>query len=87
MGFNRTIKDVIWDSVISYNSSKFLHDTVILKDRKKNRELVFSVMARYFLKSKKGLLLFLIVRDKVGADCEKKPSIWGGPDIKKDVDM
>jgi hypothetical protein len=61
MGFNRAIKDVIWDNVISYNSSKFLHDAVILKDRKKDRELVFSAMARHFLKSKKSFLLFLIV--------------------------
>jgi hypothetical protein len=64
-----------------------LHDAVILKDRKKNKELVFSAMAKHLLKSKKGFLLFLIVRGKVGADCEKKPSIWGNPDIKKDINM
>jgi hypothetical protein len=64
-----------------------LHDAVILKDRKKDRELVFSAIARYFLKSKKGLLFFLIVRDKVGADCEKKLLIWGDPDIKRDVNI
>ena len=87
MGFNRTIKHVIWGSVISYNSSKLLHDAVMLKDREKNRELVFSAIIRYLLKSKKGLLLLLVVRDKVGADCEEKLSIWGGPDIKRDVDM
>ena len=87
MGFNRTTKDVIWGSVVSYNSSKLLHDTVILKNRKKNRKLVFSAIARHFLESKKGLLFLLIVRGKVGADCEEKPSIWGGPDIKKDVDV
>jgi hypothetical protein len=87
MSFNRTIKDVIWGSVISYNSFKLLHDAVILKDRKKNRELVFSAIIRYFLKSKKGFLLFLVVQDKVGADCEKKLSIWGDSDIKKDMDI
>jgi hypothetical protein len=61
MGFNRTIKDVIWGSVVSYNNFKLLHDAVILKDREKDRELVFSAMARHFLESKKGLLLFLVV--------------------------
>jgi hypothetical protein len=87
MGFNRTIKDVIWGNVISYNSFKLLHDAVILKDRKKYRELVFSAITRHFLKSKKSLLLLLVVRGKIGADCEEKPSIWGGPDIKKNVDV
>ncbi len=87
MGFNRTIKHVIWGSVISYNSSKLLHDAVMLKDREKNRELVFSAIIRYLLKSKKGLLLLLIIQNKVGADYEKKPSIWGGPDIKRDINI
>jgi hypothetical protein len=87
MGFNRTTKDVIWGSVISYNSSKLVHDAVILKDRKKDRELIFSAIIRHLLESKKGLLLFLIVRDKVSADCEKKSSIWEGPDIKRDMNM
>jgi hypothetical protein len=87
MGFNRTTKDVIWDNVISYNSSKLMHDAVIPKNRKKNRKLIFSAMARHLSKSKKGLLLFLIVRNKMGADCEKKLSIWGDPNIKKDMDM
>jgi hypothetical protein len=64
-----------------------VHDAVILKDREKDRELIFSVMARHLLKSKKGLLFLLIVRDKMDADCEKKPSIWEGPDIKRDINM
>ena len=75
MGFNRTTKDVIWGSVVSYKSFKLLHDAVILKDRKKNNELIFSVMARHLSKSKKSLLLFLIVQNKVSVDCEKKLSI------------
>ena len=75
MLFNYTIKDVIWGDVVSYNSFKLLLNTVILKDRDEDRELVFSAIIRHLLKSKKGLLLFLIVRDKVGADYEKKPSI------------
>jgi hypothetical protein len=87
MGFNRTIKNVIWNSVINYNSSKLLHDAVILKDREKDRELIFSVIIKYLLESKKGLLLFLIVRNKVGADYKEKSSIWGNSDIKKDVDI
>jgi hypothetical protein len=87
MSFNRTIKNVIWGSVVNYNSFKFLHDAVILKDRKKNRELIFSAMARYLLKSKKGLLIFLIVRDKVNVDYEKKLSIWEDPDIKRNINI
>jgi hypothetical protein len=87
MGFNRTIKDVIWDNVVSYNSSKFMHDAVIPKNRKKNRELIFFAMVRHFSKNKKGFLLFLIVRNKMGANCEKKPSIWGDPNIKRDINV
>jgi hypothetical protein len=64
-----------------------LHNAIILKDREKDRELVFSTMARHLLESKKGLLLLLVVRGKVGADCKEKPLIWGGLDIKRDVDM
>jgi hypothetical protein len=75
MCFNRKIKNVIWSSVINYNNFKLLHDTVILKNKKKNKELIFFVIIRYFLKNKKGFLFLLVVRDKVGADCEKKPSI------------
>jgi hypothetical protein len=47
-----------------------------LKNREKDRELVFSAMARHLLESKKGLLLLLVVRGKVGADRKKKPLIW-----------
>jgi hypothetical protein len=69
IGFNRTTEDVIWGSVVGYNSSKLVCNAIILKDRKKDRELVFSAMARHLLESKKGLLLLLVVRGKVGADC------------------
>jgi hypothetical protein len=44
-------------------------------------------MAKHLLKSKKGLLLLLVVQGKVGADCEEKLSIWRGLDIKRDVDV
>jgi hypothetical protein len=47
-----------------------------LNNREKDKELVFSAIARHFLESKKGLLLLLVVRDKVGADRKKKPLIW-----------
>jgi hypothetical protein len=87
MSFNRTTKDVVWGSVVSYNSSKLFHDVIILKDREKGKELVFSTMARDLLESKKGLLLLLVIRGKVGTDCEEKPSIWGGLDIKRDMDV
>ncbi len=75
MGFNRMIKDVIWGSVIKYNSSKLLYDTVILKDREKDRELIFFTIIKHLLKNKKGLLFLLIIQNKVGVDYEKKPSI------------
>jgi hypothetical protein len=29
----------------------------------------------------------LIIRGKVGANCKKKLSIWGGPNIKRDINI
>jgi hypothetical protein len=58
-----------------------------LKDKEKDKELVFSIITRHFLESKKGFLLLLVVRGKVGADYEEKLSIWGGLDIKRDIDI
>jgi len=49
MLLNYTTKDVVWRSVISYNSSKLLLNVVILKDREKDRELVFSTMTKHLL--------------------------------------
>jgi hypothetical protein len=69
MDFNCTTKDVVWGSVVSYNSSKLVYNAVILKDKEKDRELVFSAMAKHLLESKKSLLLLLVVQGKVGADC------------------
>jgi hypothetical protein len=42
-----TVKDIIWGYIIGYNSSKLQLNTIILKDREKDRELVISAMARY----------------------------------------
>jgi hypothetical protein len=80
-------KNVIWGGVVGDNSSKLLYNAIIFKDRKKNRELVFSTMARHLLEGKKGLLLLLIIRGKVCANCQEKPSIWGGPNIKRDMNV
>jgi hypothetical protein len=44
-------------------------------------------MARDLLKSKQGLFLLPFVCGKVGANSEKEVSIWGGPNIKRDMDM
>jgi hypothetical protein len=49
-----------------------LHNAIILKDKEKDKELVFSAIARDLLESKKGLLLLLVVQGKVGVDCEEK---------------
>jgi len=65
MGLDKTIKNVIWGGIISNNNFKLSYNVVILKDRKKNRKLVFFIMARHLLKDKIGLLLLLIVRSKV----------------------
>jgi hypothetical protein len=46
-----------------------VYNAVILKDKEKDKELVFSAMAKHLLKSKKSLLLLLVVQGKVGADC------------------
>jgi hypothetical protein len=76
MLLDRTVKNVIWKDIINYNSFKLQFNAVILKDRKKNRELIVFVIIRYLFQSKKGFLLFLIVRGKVRADYKNKPSIW-----------
>ncbi len=68
IALDKLIKNVIQGSVISYNSPKLAYNTVTLKNKKKNRELVFSTMARNLLEGKKSLLFLLIVRGKVGAD-------------------
>jgi hypothetical protein len=52
IGLDRTIEDVIWRGVVSYNSSKLVYNTVILQDREKDRELVFATMAKDLLESK-----------------------------------
>jgi hypothetical protein len=44
-------------------------------NKEKNKELVFSIIVGHLLKSKKGFLLLLVVRDKVGANYKKKPPI------------
>jgi hypothetical protein len=46
---DRIVKDIIWGYIISYNSSKLQLNTIILKDREKDQELVISAMARYLL--------------------------------------
>ena len=64
-----------------------MYNAIILKDKEKDKKLVFFAIARHLLKSKEGLLLPLIVRGKVGANCKKKLSIWGGLNIKRDMNM
>ena len=68
MLLNYTTEDVIWGGVVNYNSSKLLLNIVILKDREKDRELIFSIIAKHLLQSKKNLFLLLIVRGKVRVD-------------------
>ena len=75
MFLDRTAKDVIQGGVVSYDSSKLLFNIVILKDREKDQELVVSTMAKHLLQSKKGFLLLMFVRGKVGVDREDKLSI------------
>jgi hypothetical protein len=64
-----------------------LNNTIILKDKEKNKKLIFSIITKYFLESKKGFLLLLVVRDKISIDYKKKLSIWGSLDIKRDIDI
>ena len=61
MLLNCIIKDVIWRGVISYNSFKLLLNTIILKDKAKDKELVFFAIAKHLLQSKKGLFLLLLI--------------------------
>jgi hypothetical protein len=69
IGLDKPTKDVVWGSIISYNSPKLAYNIIIFKDRKKDKELVFFIIARYFLESKKNFLLLLVVRNKIGIDC------------------
>jgi hypothetical protein len=50
-------KRIVWASIIGNDSPKLLYDTIILKNKKKNLKLVFSVIVFYFIKSKKSLCL------------------------------
>jgi hypothetical protein len=52
-----------------------VYNAIILKDKEKDRKLVFFAIAKHLLKSKEGLLLLLVVRGKVGANYKKKLSI------------
>ena len=64
-----------------------MYNAIILKDREKDRKLVFFAIAKHLLESKEGLLLLLVVRGKVGANCKKKLSNWGGLNIKRDMNI
>jgi hypothetical protein len=44
-------------------------------------------MIRDLSEGEKGLLPLLIVRSKVGIDCQERVAIWGGPDIKSDMNL
>jgi hypothetical protein len=44
-------------------------------------------MARDLFKGKKGFLLLLVVCSEVGTDCQEKISVWGGPNIKRDMNI
>ena len=44
---------------------KLSYNTVIFKDKEKNRELIYSTIARDLLKHKESFLLFSFVRNKV----------------------
>ena len=69
MVLDKPTKDVVSRGIISNNSPKLLYDAVIFKNWKKNRELVFSIIARDLFKGKKGFLLHLVVYSEVGIDC------------------
>ncbi len=65
MSFDSPAKNVIWRDIIGNNYPELSYDAVIFKNRKKDRELVFSTMVRYSLKGKKSLLSLIIVRSKI----------------------
>ena len=69
MSLNIPAKNVIQRGIISDNYSKLLYNVIIFKNWKKNRELVFSTIARHSLKGKKSLLPLIIVRSEVCTNC------------------
>jgi len=69
MSLDSSVKNVIWRGIIGNDCFELSYDAVIFKNRKKDRELVFSIMVRYFLKGKKSLLPFIMVRSEVCINC------------------
>ena len=63
--FNKVTKYIIKSGIISNKGSELLYDIVVFKDQKKDRLLIFVIVARYLLKGKEGLLLFLVICSKV----------------------
>ncbi len=54
ISFNSSIKSIVYARIIANNNPKFLYDTIFFKYRKKNVELVFSIMIYYWTKFEKG---------------------------------
>ena len=63
--FNKAIRYIIKNGIINNKGSKLLYNTVIFKDLKKDRLLIFITVTKYLLKGKEGLLLLLIMCSKV----------------------
>jgi hypothetical protein len=62
---DKPTKNIVWGSVISYNSPKLAYNTIIFKDKKKDKELVFFTITKYFLENKNKKLFLLVVRNKI----------------------
>ena len=58
INFNSSTKNIVYARIIVNNSLKLSYDVIFLKYKKKNVELVFSIMACYWTKSEKGFQIF-----------------------------
>jgi hypothetical protein len=69
MSLDSLAKNVIWRGIIGDDCPKLLYNIVIFENWKKDRELVFSTIVRYSLKSKKSLLPLVMVHSEVCTNC------------------
>ena len=63
--FYYSIKGIVYTSIITNNSPKLLYNTIILKDKEKNRKLLVSTMVYYCTKYNKSLVILFKTVNKV----------------------
>jgi hypothetical protein len=65
MLFYYNTKGIVCTSIITNNSLKLLYNTIISKDKEKNRKLLVSIIVCYCTKYNKGLKILFKTINKV----------------------